>query len=306
MRNGKIVVFGSYINDLVGRGSRLPRPGETIKGTSFQMGSGGKGFNQAVAAKRAGGDVLMITKVGLDFFGDLAISNFKKEGIQTQYVFRDPQAETGTALIVVDEQTGENQILVTMGACGNISEEEIEKARKDIEDAMLLLIQFETNMDATENCIKIAKKAGVPVILDPAPMQDINGDILTSVDVLTPNEIEASALTGIDIHDLMDVRDAAKIILNKGVNKVVITLGEKGVYACTGDEDLFLPAVDYAPVMDTTGAGDAFSGALATALTEGMNFFTAVKFSNVAASLSTSRCGASQSMAYREEIEWYL
>lgn len=306
MANGRIVVFGSYINDLVGRGPHLPRPGETLKGSSFQTGPGGKGFNQAVAAKRTGSEVLMVTKVGLDSFGELAISNFKKEGIPTRYVFRDSQAPTGAALIVVHEETGENQILVTMGACGRITEEEVESGRKDIEKASLVLTQFETNMDATERCISIAKKVGVPVILNPAPMQEVSDDILAMVDIVTPNEIEASMLSGVEISDLTSTREAAKLLLAKGVKKVVITLGKKGVYACADDEELVLPAVGYAPVVDTTGAGDAFNGALATGLAEGMGFFEAVKFSNVAASLSTTRYGAAQSMAYRKEVEKYL
>lgn len=306
MGKRKIVVFGSYINDFVGRGPGLPRPGETVKGSSFQIVPGGKGFNQAVAAKRAGGEVLMVTKVSRDYFGDLALANFEREGIETRYVFRDSESKTGAALIAVDEETGQNQILVTLGACGNISAEEIAQAKEEIEKAKLLLLQFETNMDAIETCIKIAHNAGVPIVLDPAPMQKLNEDILRFIEVLTPNEIEASALTGIEIHDEQDVYLAAQSILAKGVNKVIITLGSKGVYACTDEEGLFLPAVNFAPVVDTTGAGDAFNGALVTALTEGMDFFTAVKFSNIAASLSTTREGTSQSMPERSEIDRFF
>ena len=303
MINGKIVVFGSYINDLVGRGPELPRPGETVKGTLFKMGPGGKGFNQAVAAKRAAGDLIFITKVGPGSFGDLALTNIQAEGIPLTYVFRDPEAETGTALIAVNEKTGQNQILVTIGACGTINEKEIEKARKAIESADILLMQFETNMDAVAQVIRIASRANVPVILNPAPVQAISDDLLSLVDIITPNEIEAAVLTGVKVDGLSGVREAAKFFLDKCLKKVVITLGKNGVYARMGDNDIFLPAMDYAPVVDTTGAGDAFNGALAAALTQGRDFFEAVRFGNVASSLSTSRYGAAQSMPSRNEIE---
>jgi ribokinase len=303
--SGKIVVFGSYINDLVGRGPDLPRPGETVKGTLFQMGPGGKGFNQAVAARRAAGDVVFITKVGPGLFGDLALTNIKTEGISLTYVFRNPEIETGTALITVNEKTGQNQILVTIGACGTITEKEIAKARTDIVSADIILMQFETNMDAIAKTIKMANRAKVPIILNPAPVQEISDDLLPLVDIITPNETEASVLSGVKVDGLSSVHEAAQFFLDKGLKKVVITLGEKGVYARTEDDEIFLPAVDYAPVVDTTGAGDAFNGVLAVALAQGRDFFEAVRFSNVAASLSTSRYGSSKSMPCRDEIERY-
>jgi ribokinase len=300
---GKIVVFGSYINDFVGRGPDLPRPGETVKGTVFKMGPGGKGFNQAVAAKRAAGDVIFITKVGPGSFGDLALTNIQAEGIPLTYVFRNPEVETGTALIAVNERTGQNQILVTIGACGTITGKEIEKARTAIENADIVLMQFETNRDAVAKVIEIASRAKVPVILNPAPVQEISDDLLSLVDIITPNEIEAAVLSGVKVDGLSGVREAAQFFLDKGPKKVVITLGKNGVYARMGDDDIFLPAVDYAPVVDTTGAGDAFNGAFAMAFAQGRDFFEAVRFGNIASSLSTSRYGAAQSMPGRNEIE---
>lgn len=283
----------------------MPSPGETVKGTSFKISAGGKGFNQAVAAKRAASDVVFITKVGPGLFGDLALTNIEGEGIPLTYVFRNPEVETGTALITVNEKTGQNQILVTIGACGTITEQEIDKARTEIEKADILLLQFETNMDAIAQVIKIANRAKVPIILNPAPVQEIGVDLLSLVDIITPNEIEASVLSGIKVGGLPSAREAARIFLEKGLKKVVITMGKNGVYAQTDDKDIFLPAVDYAPVVDTTGAGDAFNGALAVALAQGRDFFEAVRFANVAASLSTSRYGAAPAMPYRSEIDQY-
>jgi len=305
MNKPKVTILGSFVVDLTGRAPHLPVTGETVKGSLFKMGPGGKGSNQGVAAQRAGADVTMITKVGRDTFGTVALESFKNEKMDTGLIFEDEQLETGVALIMVDENTSANKILVIAGACGNITKEDIETARESIENADIFLTQLETNMDAIESAVSIAGKKGVRIVLNPAPVQPISDDLLGMVDTITPNEIEASILTGINIETDEDVKRAAEVFLNKGVKNVIITLGSKGVYARTKDAEQFIPVVPVEPV-ETTGAGDAFNGAFVTALAEGMEFFRAAEFGNVAGALSVTRLGTAPAMPYRNEIEKYM
>lgn len=305
MKNSKITVMGSFVVDLTGRAPHLPVTGETVKGSTFKMGPGGKGSNQGVAAKRAGADVTMITKVGKDTFGKVAIENFKKESMDTKYIFEDSNSETGAALIMVDEVTSANKILVILGACGRITNEDIEAARQNIEESGIFLTQLETNMDAIEKAIDIAHEKGVTIVLNPAPVQLVSDELLGKIDIITPNEVEASILTGVQIESDDDVRKAAEVFLAKGVKNVIITLGSKGVYARTKDEEKFIPVIPVKPV-DTTGAGDAFNGGFVTALAEGKDFFEAARFGNIVGSLSVTKLGTAPSMPYREEIEVFL
>ena len=305
MKKPKITVLGSFVVDLTGRAPHLPVTGETVKGSVFKMGPGGKGSNQAVAAQRAGADVTMITKVGQDTFGRVALDNFKKENMDTKFIFQDENYETGAALIMVDENTGENKILVLSGACEHITDDDVEAARQSIENADVFLTQLETNMDAIEKAIDIAHKKGVTTVLNPAPVQSISDELLKKIDIITPNEVEASILTGIKIETDEDVRKAAEIFLSKGVKNVIITLGSKGIYARTEKEEKFIPVISVKPV-DTTGAGDAFSGGFVTALAEGKNFFEAAAFGNIVGALSVTKMGTAPSMPYRYEIEKYL
>lgn len=300
MENGKICVLGSFVVDLTSRSPHLPVKGETVIGSVFKMGPGGKGSNQGVAAKRAGGDVTMITKVGKDVFGDLAISNFKQEGLYSEYIFLDEEKETGTALIMVDDDSA-NSILVVPGACNNILSTEIEEARSVIENSDILLTQLEINMSATRQAIEIAHAKGVMVILNTAPVQPVSDDLLEMVDIVTPNEVEAQQLTGIDIKTLADCRAAAEYFFAKGVKKVLITWGKNGVYANDGKREAHVPI---APVeaVDTTGAGDAFSGGFAVALAEGQDFFQAVVFGSITAALSVTKFGTAPAMPYRVDI----
>lgn len=305
MKKPKITVMGSFVVDLTGRAPHLPVTGETVKGSSFKMGPGGKGSNQGVAAQRAGADVTMITKIGKDTFGKIALDNFKKENMDTKFIFEDENFETGAALIMVDENTSENKILVLSGACGHITDEDIETARQTIENADVFLTQLETNLDAIEKAIDIAYKKGVKTVLNPAPVQSISDELLKKIDIITPNEVEASILTGVKIETDEDVRTAAKVFLNKGVKNVIITLGSKGVYARTKEGEKFIKVIPLKPV-DTTGAGDAFSGGFVTALAEGKDFFEAAEFGNVVGSLSVTKMGTAPSMPYRNEIDKYL
>jgi ribokinase len=304
MGKAKVVVLGSFVVDLTSRGPHLPVPGETVKGTSFKMGPGGKGSNQGVAAQRAGAEVTMITKVGKDPFAKIALDNFKRENMDTRFVFEDDSHETGTALIMVDEQTGQNQILVVTGACNYITDENLNAARESIEKADIFITQLETNLDAVEKGIDMAYARGVRVVLNPAPAQQLPDDIYKKLYCITPNETEASILTGVDVKSMDDVKKAAEILLKKGTANVVITLGDKGSYATDGKEELFISPIPVEPV-ETTGAGDAFNGAFAAALAEGMDFFTAARFANVAGGLSVTRLGTAPAMPYRDEIEKY-
>ena len=301
----KIVILGSFVVDLTSRAPHLPVPGETVLGTSFKMGPGGKGANQGVAAKRAGADALMITKVGDDVFGRMAIENFDKEGFDTDYILIDDERETGTALIMVDEQTGQNKILVVGGACANFEDEDFVRIEPALKGADILLTQLEINMDAIERAIDIAHRAGADIVLNTAPVQPVSDEMLSKVTYVTPNEVEASLLTGVDIKSPEDAAKAAKVFFDKGIRGVVITLGEMGVYVSDGSREELIPPyrVD---VVETTGAGDAFTGAFVTALAEGMDIFEAARFGNAGGALSVTKLGTAPAMPYRNEIDAFL
>lgn len=305
MKKPKITVLGSFVVDLTGRSQHLPVIGETVRGSVFKMGPGGKGSNQAVAAQRVGAEVTLITKVGCDTFGKVALDNFNRENMVTKFIFQDENYETGAALIMVDENTSENKILVLPGACEHITNENIEFARESIENAEVFLTQLETNMDVIEKAIDIAYKKGVITVLNPAPVQPLCEDLLKMIDIITPNEIEASILTGLKIENDEDVRKVAEAFLSKGVKNVIITLGSKGIYARTKNEEKFIPVIDVKPV-DTTGAGDAFNGGFVTALAEGKTFFEAAVFGNIVGALSVTKIGTAPAMPYRDEVEKYL
>ena len=299
---GRITVFGSFALDLASRADHLPGPAETVVGSAFAMGPGGKGSNQGVAAHRAGADVSMVTKVGDDVFGKIALDFYRSEGMNTDLVFIDKEKETGTALIMVDETTGQNQILMVPGACGNINDEDIERAAPFIRSSCILLTQLEINLDANWKAIDIAHSAGVKVVLNTAPARKVDDDILAKVDVLTPNEVEASVLAGVEIRTMDDARRAADVLQRKGVGEIVITMGAQGAYARSGGCERIIPRLSV-NVVDTTGAGDAFNGALVTALAEGCDLFAAAEFANVAGALSVTKKGTAQAMPLRSEID---
>lgn len=303
---GKITVFGSFVTDLMFRVPRLPVKGETLKASTFKMGPGGKGANQAVAAKRAGASVVMITKIGKDSFGDIALENFKKENINSSFVFQDDDNPTAVASILVDEKTGNNQIAISMGACELITPEEVELARESIENTDVLITQLEANLDATELAIDIASKKGVTVILNPAPAHPLTDELLKKIDIITPNESEAEILCGgIKVEDLEGAKKAAKWLLGKGVKTVIITLGEKGAYLTNNQTECHIEALEV-DVIDTTGAGDAYNGGLAAAIAEGKDIIEAARFANVVGALSVTKIGTAPAMPFREDIENFL
>ncbi len=298
----RIAVMGSFVVDLMARAPHLPCTGETVKGDGFRIGPGGKGSNQGVAAQRAGAEVDMITKLGTDAFSRIALDSFEGEGMHTEFVTQDPDWPTGAALIMVDEVTGDNKIVVTLGACAHITDADIEAARSAIEGSAVLLTQLETNLDAMAKAVAIAAAAGVTVILNPAPASEVPNGLLEQVDILTPNETEAAALAGLPVNDTEEAAAAARALMAKGARSVIVTLGSQGVLTVQGEEERHIPSYPVDSV-DTTGAGDAFSGALATAIAEGKDFFSAAEFANVAAALSVTKVGTAPAMPRREEIE---
>ena len=298
----RIVVFGSYVTDLTGRASRFPVPGETVLGASFRPGPGGKGSNQAVAAFRAGGDTTLVTKLGRDDFGRIARDFYEAEGMATDCLLEDEQHETGAALIMVNEQTGQNMIMVVIGACGCVTQEDVEARRALIEQADYLLVQMEINLDALAKVIRIAHEAGVCVVLNPAPAQPIADDVLSMVDIVTPNETEAAVLTGVQVTDLASAHSAAQAFLARGVRRVIITLGSQGVYCTDGEREELIGRIPVDAV-DTTGAGDAFNGGFVTALSRGMDLFDAARYGNCTGALSVTRPGTAPAMPRRDEID---
>jgi len=298
----KVVVFGSFVVDLTGRTARLPVPGETVMGSSFVMGPGGKGSNQAVAAHRAGADVTLVTKVGKDVFGTVAMDFYKKEGMDTSYIFEDDEKETGCALITVDENTAQNEIVVISGACGNITPEDVEKSRSLIESAGILLLQLEINTDALYKVIEIAHAAGVTIVLNPAPAAEIPDEVLRKIDIVTPNETEAQVLTGVRIETAEDAKRAARVFLEKGVKQAVITLGSMGAFAMNEERCELVERI-LVDAIDTTGAGDAFNGGFVMALAEGRDLFTALRYGNVTGALSVTRLGTAPSMPSKAEVD---
>lgn len=298
--NKKIVVIGSCNTDMVINMKRLPLPGETLIGDRFFMNSGGKGANQAVAASRLGGRVSLIAKIGNDPFGNRAIEQYRAEGINVNHVFTDEHEPSGVALIMVDAH-GENSIAVASGANGLLRPEDIDCAKKVIEEADILLMQLETPMNTIEYAAQLAKDKGKKVILNPAPAHALSNVLLKSLYMLIANETEAEFISGIQITDMDSVARAADIICHKGVENVVITLGDKGAFIKEhGNYHQVLGLKVKA--IDATAAGDTFCGAVCVALSEGKNITEAIEFANRCAAVTVTRMGAQSSLPYRKEI----
>jgi ribokinase len=295
-----VVVVGSSNTDMILRVARLPRPGETLLGGLFSTAPGGKGANQAVAAARAGGRVAFVARLGQDALGDEALAGFKREGIASSHIVRDPSHPSGVALIFVAKD-GENSIGVAGGANQLLSPRDIATASGLISTAQILLLQLETPIRTVETAARIAGRAHVPVILNPAPAQRLTDTLLQNVTVLTPNETEASMLTGIKVVDVPSAARAAKVLLRKGVRTVIITLGAKGALVANREGEQLVPGFKVKAV-DTTAAGDVFSGALAVRLAEGCALLDAVRFAHAAAAISVTRPGAQPSIPHRGEI----
>lgn len=300
-----VMIFGSFVVDLMGRTPHLPTPGETVKGSVFKMGAGGKGFNQGVAAHKAGGTVYMVTKLGKDSFADIALNTMKELEMQTTHLFLSDETETGCALIMVDEATSQNEIVVIPGACNTITNQEVDSLKELVTGSEYLLTQLETNVSSVERIVDLAYRNGTKVILNPAPVQPIRDELLKKIYMITPNEIEAEILTGIPITDEAAAEKAAQWFFDKGIARVIITLGSRGVYVNTGIKSGIVAAYKVDAV-DTTGAGDAFNGGLVVALSEGEDIWKAVDFANALAALSVQKIGTTPAMPTREEIDAFL
>lgn len=301
----KVTVFGSFVVDLMARTPHLPAPAETVKGSFFKQGAGGKGFNQGIAAHKAGGNVVMVTKLGTDSMGKVALDVMDDVGLSKEHLFYHSEVATGIALIMVDENTSQNEIVIVPGACATITDEDIAKVAHEIKTSKYLLVQLEVNQDANEKVVKMAKEAGVRVIINTAPYQPMTDEFLKGAYLVTPNEVEAEEITGIAIEDLESADRAAEVFFSKGVENVLITLGSRGVYINSEGHSQIIPAYRVNAV-DTTGAGDAFNGGLLTALSEGKSLPEAARFAQALAAISVQRMGATPSMPTRAEVDAFL
>ena len=300
-----VTVMGSYVADMAFRTEKLPAWGETYMGKEFRLGPGGKGSNQAVAAARAGARVSFISKLGRDALGDIARQTYREEGIDTRHLLETDEA-TGAAAIILDAKSGENAIIVVPGACFALTPPEVADARALIAESAVFLTQLELALPTVEFGLELAHSLGITTILNPAPGCELQDSIYPNCDFLTPNESEAEVLTGIAVRSLEDAERAADALLGRGVGAVVVTLGAQGALVKSRTLREHVPAVNAGPVLETTGAGDAFNGGLAVALAEGCAVIDAVRFGCAVAGISVTRAGTAPSMPRRGEVDALL
>ncbi len=299
----KVIVVGSLNVDLTVYAPHFPVAGETVIGSTLRIGMGGKGSNQATAAHRCGGDVCMVGCIGKDAMSDVVRRHYENEGMSRDYITESDTAETGTALIEV-EASGQNRIVVVTGANAEVSAAQVEQVAAEVGEIGAVLTQLETGYEPIFAAKKLAEERGVPFVLNPAPYSPMPAGLLTGTDWLTPNETEASYISGVTVTDAATAAEAARAIRTMGVKNVLVTLGGQGVYAMweeEGDlkeEKLAPPKVK---AVDTTGAGDAFNGAFTTALAEGRTVPGALRFASCCASLSVTKAGAADAMPTRAE-----
>jgi len=303
----RIVVVGSANVDFVVQTPRIPRPGETVLGRDFVMAMGGKGANQAVGAVRLGADVTFVACIGQDVFGDQCLEAYQREGIDTRYVSRDDDEATGVALIAV-AQDGENSITVASGANMRLMPDHVEAAAAAIQQADGLLLQLEVGLKTIETAARIARENGVRVVLNPAPAQELPAEILSLVDVITPNRIELAQLVGISEAEAQSMSDEAlaKSVLGLGPSAAVITLGAEGALAAGSWGWVRVPAFRITPV-DTTAAGDAFNAGLVVALGRGdLALDQAARYASACGALAATRIGAQPSLPHAAEVTAFM
>jgi ribokinase len=300
-----VVILGVFVADTAYRAARPPRIGETIFGSGFKLGPGGKGSNQSVAAAKVGANVSFITRLGRDPFADMARAMWKDAGVKPA-VIETPESYTGAAYIFVEETTGNNAIIVSPGAAALISPADIDANAALIRSAGVFVTQLEQPIDAALRALEIAREAGVTTILNPAPAAKLPDRIYALSDYLTPNETETEELTGLKVETVDDARRAGDKLLTMGVGTAIITLGEKGALLHARGQSEHVPAVKAGPVVETTGAGDAFNGGLAAALARGTAPLEAVRFANAVAGISVTRPGTAPSMPTLAEVEALL
>ena len=300
----KIAVVGSSNMDLVVKSKRIPAVGETILGGDFIMVPGGKGANQAVAAAKLGAEVYFIAKLGDDVFAEQSLGNFEKETVNTKHVIQTSEAPSGVALITVDD-AGDNVIVVAPGANLKLSPADVKRAESDIASCGAVVAQLEVPLETIEFAAKMANDLNVPFILDPAPARELGPELLRMVDVLTPNETEAQILTGIEVTDEESARAAAKNLLERDIKAVILTLGSKGFLLADKEETRYVLA-QKVDAVDSTAAGDAFTGSLAVGIAENKSLLDAALFANYVAALSVTKMGAQSSMPTLGEVESFM
>ena len=291
-----ILVVGSSNIDLVASVDRLPSRGETVLGYRFAQSFGGKGANQAVAAARAGAEVAFLSKLGADANGRLIEQHLAAQGLSRPILLRDAEFPTGVAMILVDH-SGENQIAVVPGSNGRLTPADLRQHRELIAGARVLLLQMEIPRETVFEALRLGRECGLTTILNPAPAAPLPSDLLRLVDILTPNESEAQVLTG-----STDPAEAARILTDRGVGTVVVTCGANGAFLTTGNDVTHIPGF-LVETIDSTGAGDAFNGALACAVAEGVPIKSAIVRANAAGALATTGRGAQESMPTKDDIE---
>ena len=303
MRAARVVVIGSSNTDMVVKAARIPQPGETVLGGEFVMVPGGKGANQAVAAARLGAEVTLVARLGDDLFAEASLRSFREAGIRTEAVVRDPEAASGVALILVDE-SGENAIAVAPGANARLTPADVDRAEAAIRAADVVVLQLEVPMPAVLHVIRLAKRHGRRVILNPAPAAPVPDEALAMVDFLTPNETEAEILLGggAAASAWGGIAAVADALRAKGAGTVIVTLGREGAFVVGPGGSVHVPG-RHVKAVDTTAAGDAFTGALACALGEGRDLAAALEFATAAAALSVTRMGAQSSLPDRAAVE---
>lgn len=296
---GKVVVLGVFVADTAYRADRMPRMGETIMGTSFALGPGGKGSNQAVACAKIGAETHMISKLGQDDFGTLALDTWAQAGVKP-HVDQVAESYTGAAYIFIEDSSGDNAIIIAPGAAALIDADDIEARSDLIRGAAVFITQLEQPMPAALRALQIAREAGVTTILNPAPAAELPDGMLALCDYVTPNETECEALTGVAVENDVDAARACDALRGLGVGTPIITLGERGAYL---DGHGVVPAVNAGPVVETTGAGDAFNGGFAAALAEGKSPLEAVQIGCATAGISVTRAGTAPAMPSRAEVD---
>jgi ribokinase len=302
----KILVVGSSNTDLIIKVPEIPRPGQTLLGGDFHTFQGGKGANQAVAAARGGGDVVFIASVGNDSYGAESIKGYKLDNINTEDIKICRNHSSGIAMITISN-TGENAIAVASGANAELKPEDLDEAEEAFHEAEYMLVQLETPLDTVQKAVELCAEFDTKVILNPAPAAELPDEIISLVDVITPNESEAESLTGVKVQDDNDAKKASEILHERGIQTVIITLGSRGAFLSdriTGISKM-VPGFKVEAI-DTTAAGDVFNGQLAVALAEGFSLEDAVLQSHAAAALSVQKLGAQSSIPRREQTDYFL
>lgn len=304
MKSAKpITIMGIFAMDLAFQTKCVPVWGETLLGSDFKMGPGGKGSNQTIAAARLGAKVSFISRVGKDTFGDAARRMYEAEGVDTEFLTVDATRSTGAAVILIEEGKGENAIVVTPGAASALKEGDVARAQTRIVESAVFMTQLELPVPVATHGLRMAHERGVLTILNPAPACVLDDAIYRLCDYLTPNESEAQTLTGLSVATVVEAERAADQLLRRGARNVVLTLGAKGALVKNSKISEHVPAYCAGTVVDTTGAGDAFNAGLAVGLSEGMDLVSAARFGCAVAGISVTRPGTAPSMPTRSEVE---